>query len=57
MQAHVRNDVKPSVGQVVALDRLECVDVSSISLLVGGCINLDWYECAFDTQRDSSFLV
>jgi hypothetical protein len=39
MQAHVRNDVKPSVRHVVTSDRLEFVDVSSISLTAKGCLN------------------
>jgi hypothetical protein len=40
MQAHVRNDVKQSVGLVVTLELHDVSFLSSIPQSVEGCINL-----------------
>jgi hypothetical protein len=44
MQAHIRNDVKPSVGRVIASEWLEMEDVGSIPLADKGCYDLDCYK-------------
>jgi hypothetical protein len=44
MQAHVRNNVKPSIGRVITSDLFRYVDVSLISLLVAGCSQRDWLK-------------
>jgi hypothetical protein len=48
MQAHVRNDVKPSVGQVVISDWLEYAVVSSISVDVIKSVTLGCDKVSFD---------
>jgi hypothetical protein len=56
MQAHVRNDVKPSVGRVVTLDWMEWVDVSSIAVYVVIMSDLDCQNSSYgDTGWISHF--
>jgi hypothetical protein len=52
MQVHVRNDVKPSVGRVVILEREEKTHARSIPSIVEACINLGCYSPSFvDLKR------
>jgi hypothetical protein len=57
MQARGRNDVKPSVGQVVTSHQFEWVEVSSISVDVLTCVNLGFYKPLIgDTEKALIFL-
>jgi hypothetical protein len=55
MEAHVRNDVKPSVGRVVTSHWFESVDVSLISVEVVPCDKLGSYKPTF-IDLDNSIL-
>ena len=51
MKAHVRNDVKQSVGLVVTSYWLELSDVSSIPVRSETCVNLDRYKPSFGSSK------
>jgi hypothetical protein len=54
MQANIGNDVMPSVGRVVTLYLSDVSCVSSVPVVVKGCINLG---CCKPSIRSSKYFI